>query len=359
MISVRGAVVRQAHAPVSVEELRYADPADDEVVIRVAAVGLCHSDVHFMHGTSGTDFPYLVGHEVNGIVESVGPAVTDLAVGDSVVAAPMVPCGACKQCVAGRAESCLDRQRRNPKVPLADGALAARILGIGGLAEALVLPARQAVRIDPAVPPQVAALLGCGVPSGYGAAVNAADITPEDDVVVIGCGGVGLAAIAGASQRDAANVIAIDTNPAKLAAAKKFGATAVIDASSADVTEGVRAIAKGGADVVIDAVGGPRTFLQGFHLRASRGRMIIVGAPRPDDIAELPMREFFLTGGRLEVSMWGNCIARRDIPVLAQLYLSGRLPLEEYVGDPFTLETAQAGYDALEAGAGLRQVVLL
>jgi S-(hydroxymethyl)mycothiol dehydrogenase len=359
VIATRGAVVREAHAPLVLEELRLPEPGPDEVLIRVAAVGLCQSDLHFMHGHSGKDFPYLTGHEVSGWVEAVGSAVREPAVGDLVVIAPMVPCGACKQCAAGRPDGCLDRQRFNPKVRLADGAEAARILGVGGLAESLVIAARQAIRIDPSVPVEVAALLGCGVPSGYGAAVNAADVTEQDDVLVIGCGGVGLAAIAGAASRGAASITAVDTNPARLENARRFGATTTVDASVDSVEDALRAVAPAGADVVIDAVGTPGTFEQGFHLRARRGRLILVGAPKPTDVAQIPMRELFLTGGRLEVSMWGNCIAGRDLPAIVDLYLSGGLPLEENLEDPYAFEAAQAAYDALEAGAGRRQVVRL
>jgi S-(hydroxymethyl)mycothiol dehydrogenase len=359
MIAVRGAIVREAHAPIAWEEIQLPELGPDDVLIRVSAVGLCHSDVHFMHGDSGKDFPYLVGHEVCGTVEATGSDVSNPATGDFVVIAPQVPCGACKQCLAGRPDACLRRQRFNPKIPLADGEEATRILGVGGLAEAITVPARQAIRIDPSVPPEIAALLGCGVPSGYGAAVNTAGVTPQDDVLVYGCGGVGLAAIAGAASRGAANILAVDTNDARLEKAHRFGATAIVNPATDSVEDALRAIAPSGADVVIDAVGTPVTFEQGFQLRASRGRLVYVGAPKPADIAQIPLRQLFLTAGRIEVSMWGNCIARRDLPTIADLYLTGQLPLQEYIDDPFTLESAQEGYDALQAGRGLRQVVRL
>lgn len=360
MIVTRGAVVREAHAPIVIEELLLPDPGPDEVLIRVAAVGLCLSDVHFMHGQSGQDFPYLPGHEVSGWVEAVGSAVTSPAVGDLVVIAPMVPCDTCKQCVAGRADACLNRQRTNPKIRLTDGVEATRILGVGGLAERLVIAARQAIRIDPAVPVEIAALLGCGVPSGYGAAVNTADVAAQDDVLVIGCGGVGLAAIGGAASRGAATIVAVDTNPDRLDKARRFGATTTVDASADSVEDALRAVAPDGADVVIDAVGTPGTLELGLRLRASRGRLILVGAPKPTDIAQVPMRELFLTGGRVEVSMWGNCIASRDLPAIVDLHLSGALPLEENLdAESHDLEGAQAAYDALAGGAGLRQVVRL
>ncbi|MFC6086908.1 zinc-binding dehydrogenase [Sphaerisporangium aureirubrum] len=356
----QGAVARTAHGPLSFEDIPLREPVGDEVLIDVTACGLCHSDVHFMHGTSGTDFPYLVGHEVAGRVARLGPDATGPAVGDSVVVAPMVACGRCRQCGAGRPEACPAKLPRRPKVTLGDGAEATAVLGVGGLAERVVVPARQAVAIDPRVPPQVAALLGCGVPSGFGAAVNTAATGPADDVVVIGCGGVGVAAVAGAAYAGARRIIAVDTNPAKLDAARRFGATDVVDASREDTVPRVRELTGGqGADVVLDAVGGPGSFTTANRLRGPGSRLVVVGAPKQGDTVELPLRHLFLTGGSVRVSIWGDCVASRDLPLLAKLYLDGRLPLDEYVSGTYPLEDAQAGYDRLLSGEALRGVVLL
>ncbi|MEO3798497.1 alcohol dehydrogenase catalytic domain-containing protein [Nonomuraea sp. B1E8] len=355
----RGAVVREAHGPLGFEDIPLRDLTGDEVLIRVTACGLCHSDVHFMHGTSGTDFPYLVGHEVAGVVEALGPDATGIAPGESVVVAPMVACRDCRHCRSGRPEACASKLPRRPKVTLGDGAAATPVLGVGGLAERVVVPARQAIAIDPRVPPPIAALLGCGVPSGFGAAVNTAETGPADDVVVIGCGGVGIAAIAGAAYVRARTIIAIDTNPGKLAVAERFGATRLIDASQEDPGERVRELTGGlGADVVLDAVGGPATFATADGLRAPGSRLVIVGAPKQGDVAEVPLRRLFLTGGSIRVSIWGDCVAARDLPLLANLYLGGRLPLDEYVSGTFALTGAQEGYDRLLAGEALRSVVV-
>ncbi|WP_213453258.1 zinc-binding dehydrogenase [Rhizomonospora bruguierae] len=235
------------------------------------------------------------------------------------------------------------------------------MLGVGGLAELVVMPERQVVRIDPRVPREVAALLGCGVPSGFGAAVHTAGVGPADDVVIMGCGGVGLAAIAGARHAGAQRIIALDSNPAKLPMAQRFGATDVVDVTTAaEVAGAVREITEGqGADVVIDAVGGTRTFTQGLGLRAPGARLVIVGAPKSTDVAEIALRPLFLTGGSIRVSIWGDCVASRDLPKLADLYLAGQLPLEEYVQETFRLEDAQTGYERLLSGEVLRPVVLL
>ncbi|GAA0981446.1 S-(hydroxymethyl)mycothiol dehydrogenase [Acrocarpospora macrocephala] len=354
----RGAVARAAHGPLSIEDIPLREPVGDEVVIEVTACGLCHSDVHFMHGTSGTDFPYLVGHEVAGRVAELGPEASGLSVGDSVVVAPMVACGRCRQCAAGRPRACPDRLPRRPKVLLGDGVEATPVLGVGGLAERVIVPARQAVAIDPRVPPQVAALLGCGVPSGFGAAVNTAAIGPADDVVILGCGGVGVAAVAGAAYAGARRIVAVDVNAAKLDAARRFGATDVVDASREETVARVRELTDGrGADVVLDAVGGPASFTTANQLRGPGSRLVVVGAPRQGDTVELPLRHLFLTGGLIQVSIWGDCEAARDLPLLAGLFLDGRLPLEEYVSGAYPLDKAQAGYDRLLSGEALRGVV--
>jgi S-(hydroxymethyl)mycothiol dehydrogenase len=356
----RGAVVRAQHGPMRVEDIPSRDPIGDEVLIRVTACGLCHSDVHFMHGTSGTDFPYLVGHEVAGVVAALGPDARRIAVGDSVVVAPMVPCGRCRQCGAGRPEACPARLPRRPKVALDDGAEATPVLGVGGLAEQVIVPDKQVIVLDKSMPPQVAALLGCGVPSGFGAAVNTAQVGPADDVAVIGCGGVGVAAIAGAAYANARKIIAIDANPAKLAAARRFGATHVVDASREDPVARVRELTDGqGADVALDAVGGATTFTTANELRAPGSRLVIVGAPRQGETVELPLRNLFVTGGSIRVSLWGDCVAARDLPLLARLYRDGLLPLDEYVSGTYGLTDAQAGYDRLLAGEALRCVVTL
>jgi S-(hydroxymethyl)mycothiol dehydrogenase len=356
----RAAVVREAHGPVVIEQIPVSDPIGDEVAIDVTACGLCHSDVHFMHGTSGTDFPYVVGHEVAGRVSATGPDAAGPQVGDTVVVAPMVSCGQCKHCTAGRSTACPARLLRRPKIPLADGASGTPVLGVGGLAERVVVPARNVVVVDPRVPPEIAALLGCGVPSGYGAAVNTAEVGPADDVAVIGCGAVGVAAIAGAAAAGAARIIAVDVNAGKLDVARQFGATDTVDAAAQDPVRAVRRLTGGqGVDVALDAVGGPATFGIANGMRAAGSRLVVVGAPKTGDSVGLPLRELFLTGGSIRVSIWGDCVAARDLPMLAARYLDGLLPLDLYLTGAFALDDAQHGYDQLLAGHVLRSVVLL
>jgi S-(hydroxymethyl)mycothiol dehydrogenase len=234
------------------------------------------------------------------------------------------------------------------------------VLGVGGLAERVLVPARNVVAIDPRVPPEIAALLGCGVPSGYGAAVNTAEVGPADDVAVIGCGAVGVAAIAGAAAAGAARIIAVDVNAGKLAVAREFGATDTVDASAQDPVDAVRALTGGaGADVVLDAVGGSATFGVANGMRATGSRLVVVGAPKVGDTVDLPLRGLFLTGGSIRVSIWGDCVAARDLPMLAARYLDGSLPLDRYLTGTFSLAEAERGYEQLLAGQVLRSVVLL
>lgn len=354
------AVVRKAHGPVTIEPVPLRDPVGDEVAVEVTACGLCHSDVHFMHGTSGTDFPYVVGHEVAGRITAAGPDATGVTVGDTVVVAPMVPCGHCRRCLAGRPTACAARLLRRPAIPLADGTAGTPVLGVGGLAERVLVPARNVVAIDPRVPPRIAALLGCGVPSGYGAAVNTAEVGPADEVAVIGCGAVGVAAIAGAAAAGAARIVAVDVNAGKLDVARRFGATDLVDAAERDPVDAVRALTGGrGVDVALDAVGGPGTFGVANGMRATGSRLVVVGAPKVGDEFALPLRDLFLTGGSIRVSIWGDCVAARDLPLLAARYLDGDLPLDEYLTGTFALDEAERGYAQLLAGQALRSVVLM
>jgi S-(hydroxymethyl)mycothiol dehydrogenase len=358
-MTYRAAVVREAHGPVAIEPIPLRDPVGDEIAIEVTACGLCHSDVHFMHGTSGTDFPYVVGHEVAGKVTALGPDATGTRVGESVVVAPMVSCGQCRQCASGRLTACATRLLRRPAIPLADGTRGTPVLGVGGLAERVLVPARNVVAIDPHVPPEIAALLGCGVPSGYGAAVHTAEVGTADDVAVIGCGAVGVAAIAGAAAAGAARIIAVDVNPGKLDVARKFGATDTVDGSTQDPVEVVRRLTGGrGVDVALDAVGGSATFGVANGVRATGSRLVVVGAPKVGDTFALPLRDLFLTGGSIRVSIWGDCVAARDLPMLAARYLDGGLPLDEYLSGTFALADAERGYEQLLAGQVLRSVVV-
>lgn len=232
-------------------------------------------------------------------------------------------------------------------------------LGIGAFAEMTLVHAGQCTRVDPAVRPEVAGLLGCGVMAGLGAALNTADVQRGDTVAVIGCGGVGCAAVAGARLAGAARVIAVDLDERKLAIAQGLGATDTVNSSAADPVEAIRALTGGhGADVVIDAVGRPETYRQAFYARDLAGTVVLVGVPTPQMRMDLPLLDVFARGGAVKSSWYGDCLPSRDFPMLVDLHLQGRLPLERFVSETIALDQVEDAFAAMARGDVLRSVVL-
>jgi S-(hydroxymethyl)mycothiol dehydrogenase len=357
---VRGVVALGKGAPVQVTTVVVPDPGPGEVLVRVMACGVCHTDLHYREGSINDEFPFLLGHEAAGTVEAVGPGVAGVAPGDYVVIAWRAPCGTCRSCLRGRPWYCFDSRNAAQPMTLADGTRLAPALGIGAFAELTLVAAGQAVRIDPAARPEAAGLIGCGVMAGFGAAVNTGGVQRGDSVAVFGCGGVGDAAIAGATIAGARRVIAVDVDPRKLEWARRFGATHVVDARSEDPVEAIRALTDGnGADVVIEAVGSPVTYKQAFFARDLAGTLVQVGVPDPTMTIELPMIELFGRGGALKSSWYGDCLPTRDFPMLIALYLSGRLDLDGFVSETIGLEDVEEAFARMQRGEVLRSVVVL
>ncbi|MGH9070247.1 MAG: S-(hydroxymethyl)mycothiol dehydrogenase [Acidimicrobiales bacterium] len=357
---VRGLVARAKGAPVGVETIVVPDPGPGEVVVAVAACGVCHTDLHYREGGIGVDFPYLLGHEAAGTVEAVGPDVHTVAPGDYVVIAWRAPCGTCRSCRRGRPWYCFDSANARQQMTLVDGTPLSAALGIGAFAEKTLVAAGQAVKVDPRARPEAAGLIGCGVMAGFGAAVNTGAVGRGDSVAVIGCGGVGCAAIAGASLAGARMVIAVDIDPRKLEAARRFGATETVDSSKADPVAAIRGLTGGfGADVVIEAVGRPETYRQAFLARDHAGTLVQVGVPTPDMVVELPLIELFGRGGALRSSWYGDCLPSRDFPVLIEAYLAGRLDLDGFVSETITLDGVEEAFAKMGRGEVLRSVVVL
>jgi S-(hydroxymethyl)mycothiol dehydrogenase len=243
---------------------------------------------------------------------------------------------------------------------LADGTPLTAALGIGAFADKTLVAAKQCVPVDPAARPEAAGLVGCGVMAGYGAAVNTGGVRQGDTVAVIGCGGVGAAAIAGASIAAARTVIAVDVDQAKLETARKFGATHTVDASSEDVVSRIRELTGGfGADVVVEAVGRPETYKQAFLARDHAGTLVQVGVPDPTMRVDLGMIDLFGRGGALKSSWYGDCLPTRDFPTLINLYLAGRLDLDGFVSETIALDEVEQAFDKMKAGKVLRSVVVL
>jgi S-(hydroxymethyl)mycothiol dehydrogenase len=357
---VLGVVAREKGAPVSVETVVVPDPGPGEALVRVQACGVCHTDLHYREGAISDEFPFLLGHEAAGTVESVGPGVTSVAPGDYVVLAWRAPCGQCRSCRNGRPWYCFDSRNASQPMTLKDGSHLSPALGIGAFAERTLVADGQAVKVDPRARPEAAGLVGCGIMAGFGAAVNTGAVSRGSTVAVIGCGGVGDAAIAGASLAGARMVIAVDVDPRKLEWARRFGATHTVDSGKEDSVEAVRALTGGfGADVVVEAVGRPETYHQAFYARDLAGTLVQVGVPSPEMTIELPLLDCFGRGGALKSSWYGDCLPTRDFPILIGLYLDGRLDLDGFVSETIRLDQVEEAFHRMERGEVLRSVVVL
>ncbi|MGH8920850.1 MAG: S-(hydroxymethyl)mycothiol dehydrogenase [Actinomycetes bacterium] len=357
---VRGVVARAKGEPVTIETVTVPDPGPGEAVITVQACGVCHTDLHYREGAINDDFPFLLGHEAAGVVESVGDGVTNVGPGDYVVLAWRAPCGTCRSCRRGRPWYCFDSANATQPMTLEDGTVLAPALGIGAFADKTLVAAGQAVKVDPAARPEAAGLIGCGIMAGYGAAINTGAVRQGDTVAVFGCGGVGDAAIAAASLAGARAVIAVDLDDRKLEGARGFGATDVVNAGEVDAVDAVRELTGGfGADVVIEAVGRPETYRQAFFARDLAGTLVQVGVPDPSMQIELPMIELFGRGGALKSSWYGDCLPTRDFPVLIDHYLKGRLDLDGFVSETVGLDGVEEAFARMQRGEVLRSVVVL
>jgi S-(hydroxymethyl)mycothiol dehydrogenase len=357
---VQGVVARGKGAPVTVETVQVPDPGPGEAVVTVQACGVCYTDLHYRQGRINDDFPFLLGHEAAGVVEAVGEGVTTVAPGDFVILNWRAVCGRCRACRRGGPWYCFDTHNAAQPMTLSDGTALTPALGIGAFVEKTLVHSGQCTKVNPAVRPEVAGLLGCGVMAGLGAAMNTGGVTRGDSVAVIGCGGVGDAAIAGARLAGATTIIGVDIDPRKLRWATDLGATHTVNARETDVVEAVRERTGGfGADVVIDAVGRPETWQQAFLARDLAGTLVLVGVPSPDmRVPDVPLLEIFGRGGALKSSWYGDCLPERDFPTLVELHLQGRLPLEKFVSETIGLDDIEAAFEKMQNGEVLRSVVL-
>ena len=357
---VRGVVAKSKGAPVTMETIVVPDPGPGEAVVAIHACGVCHTDLHYREGGINDDFPFLLGHEAAGVVESVGPGVRDLEPGDFVVLNWRAVCGECRACRRGRPWYCFATHNATQKMTLGDGTPLSPALGIGAFADKTLVAAGQCTRVNRAARPEAAGLLGCGVMAGLGAAMYTGGVGAGDSVAVFGCGGVGCAAVAGSRLAGAAVIIGVDLNPNKLELAKAFGATHTVDAGTTDPVEAIRALTGGnGADVCIEAVGDPTVMEQAFFARDLAGTLVQVGVPTPDMRIDLPMIEFFGRGGGLKPSWYGDCLPSRDFPMLIDLYLDGRLDLDRFVSETIAIDEVEQAFESMERGEVLRSVVVL
>ncbi|MFE7275180.1 S-(hydroxymethyl)mycothiol dehydrogenase [Streptomyces sp. NPDC057623] len=357
---VRAVVARGKGAPVSLETIIVPDPGPGEALVKIEACGVCHTDLHYREGGINDDFPFLLGHEAAGVVESVGEGVTDVAPGDFVILNWRAVCGQCRACLRGRPWYCFNTHNAKQKMTLTDGTELSPALGIGAFAEKTLVAAGQCTKVDPAASAAAAGLLGCGVMAGIGAAINTGNVGRGDSVAVIGCGGVGDAAVVGSSLAGAAKIIAVDIDDHKLETARKLGATHTVNSRTADPVEAIRELTGGhGADVVIEAVGRPETYRQAFYARDLAGTVVLVGVPTPEMKLELPLLDVFGRGGALKSSWYGDCLPSRDFPMLIDLYLQGRLDLDAFVTETIALDEVEKAFERMHQGDVLRSVVVL
>jgi S-(hydroxymethyl)mycothiol dehydrogenase len=360
---VSAVIARSKGAPVEVVTINVPDPGPGEALVTVQACGVCHTDLHYREGGINDEFPFLLGHEAAGVVEAVGPDVTEVAPGDFVVLNWRAVCGQCRACRGGRPWYCFNTHNAAQKMTLDDGTELTPALGIGAFAEKTLVAAGQCTKVDRQAPATAAGLLGCGVMAGFGAAVNTGAVTRGQSVAVIGCGGVGCAAIAGARLANAGKIIAIDIDERKLETAKRFGATHTVNSRGLDVDAVVQAIQDltggFGADLVVEAVGRPETYRQAFYGRDLAGTVVLVGVPTPDMRLELPLLDVFGRGGALKSSWYGDCLPSRDFPMLIDLFLQARFPLDQFVSETIGIGDIEAAFEKMHRGEVLRSVVVL
>ena len=360
-ITARGVISRVPGAPAEVEEFTIGDPGPDEILVRILASGVCHTDLGVKMGVYGSEgYPFVLGHEGAGVVEQVGPGVTNVKVGDHVILAWRAPCGQCRFCRAGKPNFCAASLNAEKRMQTLDGKLLNQVLGIGTFCTHTLVHAKQAIPYDAALPAAQMSLIGCGVMTGVGAALYAAGVTPGSSAAVFGCGGVGDSVIQGARLAGATTIIAVDVDPKKLEWAKQFGATHTVNAGQVDPVARIKELTGGhGVNYSFEAVGKAQTLEQAIFSRDLAGTCVFIGVPGPGPTLELPLQRFFDLGGHLCVSWYGDCLPTRDFPLLADWYRQGRLKLDEVVSRKITLDETEEAFAAMERGETLRSVIIL
>ena len=358
--TVKGVISRAKGEPVELVDIIVPDPGPGEAVVKVEACGVCHTDLHYREGGINDDFPFLLGHEAAGTVEAVGEGVTEVEPGDFVILNWRAVCGNCRACHKGKPWYCFATHNAHQKMTLTDGTELSPALGIGAFIEKTLVAAGQCTKVDREASAAAVGLLGCGVMAGFGAAVHTGGVGLGDSIAVIGCGGVGNAAIQGAKVAGATTIIAVDLDPRKLEQAKGFGATHTVNSAETDPVEAIRELTGGnGADVVVEAVGRPETYRQAFFARDLAGTVVLVGVPTPDMEITLPLIEVFGRGGALKSSWYGDCLPSRDFPMLVDLYRQGRFDLDAFVTEKIGIGDIEAAFEKMHHGDVLRSVVVL
>lgn len=356
---MQAAVLYEFGKPLVVEEVDMDPPKKSEVKVRIAATAICHSDIHVIRGDLGGRLPLVPGHESSGYIEELGEGVTSVSPGDPVVVSLIASCGHCLQCVSGRTHLCETRWPLNRESRLRNkkGQSLVHMIRVAGFAEHVIVHESQVVRIPREMPMDRAALLSCGVITGFGAVVNRAQVKPMSSVVVIGAGGVGLNSVQGAALSGANPIIAVDMLDNKLEAARAFGATHTVKANDPTAVKAVQQLTSGrGADYVFVTVGSTAAIEQGFQMLAPRGMEVVVGLPPAKETITLPA---FFQGEKVVTSsnMGGTCLSR-DVPRMVALYQAGRLKLGELITARYPLQRINEAIESVEKGEALRNVIV-
>ena len=359
--TARGVIARTPGAAAEVEEFTIDDPGPNEVLVRIVASGVCHTDLGVKLGTYGTSgFPFLLGHEGAGVVEAVGPGVERPRVGDHVILAWRAPCGKCRFCTTAQPHLCAASLNAEKRMRTHDGITLNPVLGIGTFCTHTLVHANQAIPVAADLPAAQMSLIGCGVMTGVGAALYSGGVKPGTSVAVFGCGGVGDSVIQGARLAGATTIIAVDIDPRKLEWAREFGATHTVNARDEDPVKRIKELTGGnGVNYAFEAVGRAETIKQALFCRDLAGTCVVIGVPGPGPTLDLPLQDFFDLGGSLRVSWYGDCLPTRDFPLLAQWYRQGQLNLDKLVTRTIDLEETEEAFAAMERGETLRSVIQL
>lgn len=360
MQTIKAAVLREVNKPLTIEEVEIDDPGPNEILIRTAAAGVCHSDLHFMEGLYRTRMPCVPGHESAGVVEAVGSNVTRLAPGDHVITCLSIFCGQCKYCTTGRPALCQSaragRSRNDTQRLNQDGEPIAQMYSLSSYAEKMLIHERGAVKIRDDMPLDRAALIGCAVMTGFGAVTKTADVEIGASVAVIGCGGIGLSAILGADAANAGMIIAIDIVDEKLELARSFGATHTINALETDPVQAVKELTGGGVDYSFEALGNVRTAEQAFEMLAVGGDAIVIGMVPEADKIEISAAELLFEKS-LRGSNMGSNQFMVDMPNLVDRYMAGVLPLDDMISKRVPLDMINEAFEDMKAGNVARTVI--
>jgi S-(hydroxymethyl)glutathione dehydrogenase/alcohol dehydrogenase len=360
---MKAAVMRAWKAPLTIEDIELDEPGPREVRVRTVATGVCHSDLHVLEGSLPVPPPSVLGHEPAGIVEAVGPGVTHVKPGDPVIGCLSAFCGSCFYCLSGQPNLCGGAETRRPegaRPRLSKGGEPLnQFANLSAFAEAMLVHENALVKIRPDMPLDRAALIGCGVTTGLGAALRTANVRPGETAVVIGCGGVGLAAVQGCRIAGASRIVAVDTVPWKLDLARELGATEGVDASQGDPTLAVLGRLGGGADYAFECIGTKATSAQALAMVRKGGVCVLVGVVPFGTNLELPGLDIVLQGKTVVGSMMGSNRFRIDMPRYVDFYLDGRLKLDEMISARLKLDEIHVAFDRMKAGEVARSVVVL